>query len=259
MQDLTQLLEEWPYDNEQNVRIIVAEDGRSVLQVRLPLGVEQYEMEGRPDRTHPYDHATVLAYVEERLKRYIIENGNDSGFQITVEDAQELQAEGVLFYYRYLLLYQLQYFDLVIRDTEHNVHLCDLLERYCANEEARNAVLQFQPYILRMNAAAHAMAIKQGAVEGDALAVLEGAVERIQNLDEIDSPAFQFERVRSTNYLRSMMRSLSGGEDEDAADEHRQLEQELRDAIDREDYERAARIRDQLRDQRGNGRVDKDQ
>ena len=106
MQDLTALLQEWPYDQDQNVRIIVAEDGRSVLQVRLPLGIEQYEMTGRPDGGTPYGFETALAHVEDRLKRHIVDTGGDAGFEITVDDAEELQAEGILFYYRYLLLFR---------------------------------------------------------------------------------------------------------------------------------------------------------
>ncbi len=254
MQDLTRILEEWQYDTEQNVRIIIAEDGRSVLQVRLPLGIEQYEMEGRPDRREPYGFETVLASTEDRLRRHIVEHGSDTGFEISVEGAEELQAEGILFYYRYLLLYQLQYYDLVVRDTEHNVHLCDLLERYCPDEEARNAVLQFRPYILRMHAAARAMGIQHATLDGDAEQVLTEAIATIEGLEEIDTPAFQFEQVRSANYLRSMLRSISHG-DHDSSPQEASLQDELRDAIDREDYERAARLRDQIRD---SGRVDKE-
>lgn len=110
MDDLTSLLTTWPYDPEHTVRIIVAEDGRSVMQVRLPLGVEQYELEGRPDGTRPYGRSSVLSHTEDRLKRYIVDNGSDIGFHISPEKANELQAEGILYYYRYLLLFQLQNF-----------------------------------------------------------------------------------------------------------------------------------------------------
>lgn len=268
MDDLTPLLQMWPYDPEQTVRIIVAEDGRSVMQVRLPLGIEQYEMEGRPDGARPYGFASILDRTEDRLRRHIVDTGGDAGFYIKPKEAGELQAEGVLFYYRYLLLFQLQYFDLVIRDTEHNLHLCDILERYCENEDARNAVLQFQPYIIRMNAAARAMSIGRGDQSGDFHLVVEEAVRRIEELQEIDSPAFQFERIRSVNYLRTLARKLDKGnvddlegEDEEtgpmeapdsesSSDRRTRLEQELQEAVNSEDYERAADIRDALRRER---------
>ncbi len=253
MEDLTDFLDAWPYDPEHAVRIIVARDGRSVLQVRQPLGIEQYEMEGRPDGVNPHGFDTVLHSIQDRLRTYIVETGGDFGFQITLEEASELQAEGVLFYYRYILLFQLHYYDMVIRDTLHNLDLCDILERYCENEDARNGVLQFRPYIIRMHAAAKAMAISEGTVSGDAAAELNEAVSRIDGLEDIDSPAFQFERIRSVNYLRALQRKLAGASDEPklsdraGAEARQSLEEELQEAVDTEDYERAARIRDILR------------
>jgi len=272
MDDLTDLLHDWPYDPQHTMRIIVARDGRSVLQVRLPLGVEQYEMEGRPDGVQPEGFETVLDRTQHRLKEHIFDTGGDAGFYVTPQEAAELQAEGVLFYYRYLLLFQLRNYESVLRDTEHNIHLCDILERYCENEEARNAVLQFRPYIIRMNVAARALAITRGDLTGDAGEVITEGITRIEGLDEIDSPAFQFERIRSVNYLHGLKRKIesNGGEgadetedDEidsgvdgesgtvapggpDADDLRSRLERELQNAVDAEDYERAAQIRDAL-------------
>jgi len=249
--DLTDILDAWHYDPDQSVRIVVADNGRSVLQVRLPLGIEQYEMEGRPDGATPRGFTTMLEAVEETLTRHVVEHGNDAEFRITVEDATELNTEGVLFYYRYLLLYQLRYFDMVIRDTQHNLNLCDLLERYCDNEDARNSVLQFRPYIIRMNAAARVQAIAAGDLEGDIDQITDEAVSLIESLEEIDRPAFQFEQVRSVNYLRALQKKTTnqGSEHDSTAD---RLEKELREAVEREDYEQAARLRDQIR------RVDKE-
>lgn len=262
MQDLTEILAEWPYDEDQNVRIVVADDGRSVLQVRLPLGIEQYELTGRPDGREPGGYTTVLEAIEDDLKEHVFSHGTDAGFRITDTNASALQGEAILFYYRYLLLFQLHRYDGVVQDTEHNLHVCDILERYCEDEDARNSVLQFRPYIIRINAVARARAIQEGLMDGDPIAVLDEAVQTIKGLEEIESPAFQFEVVRSTNYLRSLMRSMtSAAESESGATPAStdSLEQELREAIEAEDYERAARIRDTLRNGGDFGRVDKDQ
>lgn len=278
-QDLTNLLNQWPYDPEHTTRIIAADDGRSVLQVRLPLGIEQYELEGRPDGTQPDGYPTYVNKVEDRLRSHIVEHGSDLGFAITKTDAEELQREGALFYYRYLLLFQLNHHLRVIRDTEHNLHLCDLLERYCEEEDSRNAVLQFRPYILRMHAAAKGFAAATKEIEGDAVGILDEAIDAIQALEEIDTPAFQFERVRSTNYLKVLRRKLARRaghrvdpeeSDTDLTDpgagaEHGQklqknhgpmdvLQQELSSAIEHEDYERAAELRDRIRRLEGRGR-----
>ncbi|MFW6293555.1 MAG: excinuclease ABC subunit B, partial [Spirochaetota bacterium] len=126
--DITHLLEEWPYDGENNARIVTADNGRSVLQVRQPLGIEQYELEGRPDGLSPDGFDTLAELVDHELAEYQTAHGTDVGFEIDEDEATELQNEAVLFYYRYLLLFQLKDFERVIRDTTHNLHICDPLE-----------------------------------------------------------------------------------------------------------------------------------
>ncbi len=257
-QDLSSLLNEWPYDPEHKTRIVTAEDGRTVMQVRLPLGIEQYELQGRPDGARPFDRDTVVQAFEERLSHHVEEHGSDEGFTIDHDDAVMLQSEGVLLYYRYLLLFQANDFERTARDTEHNLRLCRLLERYCPDEDDRNAVLQFKPYILRMNAMSRAMtAVKQG-MGGVARQILDGGIAEIDGLPDIDSPAFRFEKVRSANYLRSTLSRLADGELEAGGEDHGVgangrgevgvLEQELEQAVEEENYERAATLRDRIRE-----------
>jgi hypothetical protein len=262
-QDLSRLLQEWPYDPEHTVRIVAAEDGRTVMQVRLPLGIEQYELEGRPDGERPFGYDTAVAALEDRLSRHVEEHGSDEGFTIDHEDATVLHNEGVLFYYRYLLLFQENDFARTTRDTEHNLRLCNLLERYCPDEEDRNAVLQFKPYIVRMNAMARAMTALRKNMGEVARGVLENAVDEIDALTEIDSPAFRFEKVRSTNYLRATLQQIDEGElpaegeapfeapddvSVGAGEQVSRLEAELQQAVEDENYERAASLRDRIRE-----------
>ena len=37
--DITDILREWDFDSDNQIRIIQAEDGRQVLQVRQPMGI----------------------------------------------------------------------------------------------------------------------------------------------------------------------------------------------------------------------------
>src|SRR5262249_24959150 len=64
--DLDDVIQGWPYDPEPGevlAREVRARDGRSVLQVRVELGVLQLEMTGRPDGTRPHGFATYLDYL----------------------------------------------------------------------------------------------------------------------------------------------------------------------------------------------------
>ena len=268
--DVSHILRDWPFDPDHTVRIIVTGDGRSVVQVRLPLGLEQYELDGRPDGTRPRGAESVVAYVENRLRHHIITNGSELGFEIGSNLAQELQAEGVLYYYRYLLLFQINDHGRVVRDTAHNLHLCDLLERYCTDEAQRDAVLQYRPYIIRINAAARAILASKGEIDQSPEAIVEEAIELIQALPEIDQPTFQFERARSAGFLRALVRTLqntgsrerfheTGVHDAARPSLHRthpeprraalltKLERELRRAVEAENYEQAAQLRDKIR------------
>ncbi|MEC9352291.1 MAG: DNA helicase UvrBC, partial [Planctomycetota bacterium] len=51
--DISKILQDWKYGDDDHVRRVTTASGDEVLQVRLPLGIEQYELEGRPDGLRP--------------------------------------------------------------------------------------------------------------------------------------------------------------------------------------------------------------
>jgi hypothetical protein len=61
-QDLRSLLSSWPYHPQKTARITKGDDGRDILQVRLPLGLEPYEMTGRPDGQKPYGQDSIFDF-----------------------------------------------------------------------------------------------------------------------------------------------------------------------------------------------------
>ena len=67
--DIRDLLRDWPYDADNAVRIVPCADGRDVLQVRTPVGIEQYELEGRPDGLRPHNAESAFAFYHARLDR----------------------------------------------------------------------------------------------------------------------------------------------------------------------------------------------
>jgi hypothetical protein len=244
MDDITSILSEWPYDPSHTVRMIFADDGRNVLQVRLPLGVEQYELEGRPDGSCPFETETVLDEIEERLKNHIVSAGTDAGFEINHEDFLLLQGEGVLFYYRYLLLFQLNDHARVIRDTMHNLRICELVERHVRLDEDKVSLLQYKPYMIRVNSTSRAMLKLQEGDKDGAEALIQEAIEAIRSLPEMESPNFQFERIRSVNFLRSALKQVT----EQKVEVVDQLKTELQKALAEENYERAAELRDKIKE-----------
>jgi hypothetical protein len=241
--DITDILESWEFDPDHQVRIIQATDGREVLQIRQPLGIEQYELDGRPDGKTYEGKECYLDTLQEKLQDYINANGIDEGFQVSHEQFQLLQNEGIIYYYRYLVLFQIGDFERTARDTEHNLQICDLLDKYAENEDDKKEILQYRPYILRMFAIAKAMISLHQQLKAAAKEILESAIEDIENMPNIDTPAFQFERIRSLKYLRSTLKQVL----EQKVSPQDQLKIELDAAVEEENYELAAELRDKIR------------
>jgi hypothetical protein len=241
--DLTDFFRSWKFDPDSQVRIIKADDGREVLQIRQPLGVEQYELDGRPDGLTPEGYASYLEMFQSRLELFIAENGSEAGFSISHEDFLLLQNEGMLNYYRYLVLFQIGDFERTARDTGHNLQLCEMVGKFVAGDEDKKEILQYRPYILRMHAIARAMVSLHGELKVAAKQILESAIKEIEKMPAIDTPAFQFERIRSLNYLRSTLKQVL----EKKISPLDRLKQELDSALEEENYERAAELRDRIR------------
>ena len=242
--DITDILNEWDFDPDDQYRVVRARDGREVLQVRQPLGIEQYELEGRPDGSSPFGKESMLDEVTDRLSAHQHRNGGDAGFKIGRDEFTLLQNEGVLYYYRYYILFQIGDYERTAMDTNHNLKICELAARY-AHKDDKNDILQYRPYILRMNATARAMVLLGEGMTPQAFAVLERAIENVQRLDEVDTPTFHFERVRSLQYLRAALREIKTNKVRAPVD---RLRRELRDAVNNEEYERAAQLRDRIRE-----------
>ncbi len=235
--DLRDVLLGWPYDEEDNVRLLTTKDGREIMQIRLPVGMEQYELQGRPDGLRPYGHDSVLTYWEEQAK--------SSPIQLDHEQCVELFEEGLLYYYRYLHLFQMQDWERTIADTARNIRLFDLVLKYAETEEDRTYLEQWRPYIVRFHAVAEAMlALREEEFE-QASAIVQQAVAAIDALPPLDNPTFQFERERSLDGLRQMLSQIG---EHVPVTELEELEQKLDKAVEAEHYEQAAELRDRIRE-----------
>lgn len=240
--DISGILKDWEYDPDNTIRIVTLEDEREVIQIRQPLGIEQYELNGRPDGQRPFQKESVLDEFLDRLDYYKILRSSDENFVITHDEFKQLQEEAILFYFRYILMYQIGDYEKLERDTAHNLKICEIVERYVENEKDKVEILQYRPYMLKMNAIAKAMIQIQKKFKGVARDILRSAIDLIKNIPEIDTPAFKMEKTRSIETLSMTLKELSGS-DQSIVDK---LQKELEEAVEVEAYERAAVLRDQI-------------
>jgi hypothetical protein len=229
--DLRKILKSWPYDPEHDARIIRGDDNRELLQVRTPLGVEQYEMDGRPDGLSPHGMESALEYYLQRLN----------------QECSELFQEGTLYYFRYVRLFQLKDWARTIRDTARNLRAFDFLHRYARREEDQQFLEKWRPYILRVHASAGAMLELEKGAYDEAAKITREAIRKVESLDDLEDDTFKFERERSLMALRELVSQIQKNR---PLSELERLEHQLRRAIDKQEFERAARLRDRIRELR---------
>ena len=236
-QSIRKLLDEWEYDSGKTIRIINDCRGNPVMQVRELMGISEFFLEGRPDGSRYRGFDTVLDEVERR-----IEDSADS-FKLAENDFEALDKESKMFYYRYLLCFQISDFGRVVRDTEHNLRICDITEKYGFGSNMRVSILQYRPFIIKMNAISRAMISLQKNVKELAKDILESAVVKLKALPEVNSSIFIMEKNRSINYLETALKQLGYCK----SDSLECMKKELMAAVESEDYEKAAELRDRIK------------
>lgn len=199
--DLSEQLMSWPYDPEnltRNLRFVRAKDGRPLIQVREPLGIQQLEYVGRPDGSRPNGKTTWLEFYEERADL-------DPHFSLSHDDCLRLMQEGILFYQRYLILYQMEDWEGVVRDTERNIRYFDFTKEHAEDPQDSLTIEQYRPYILRMNSIARSqILLKKGSID-EATDLLRSTLNAIQHLEPIESVVFRMEMEKSTKHLTEII------------------------------------------------------
>lgn len=243
-QDITNILNEWEYEEGNNIRIIRTNSGRDILQVRETMGISQYELDGRPDGKKISGFATFL---EQALVR---EKKEKSKFSLSKEDIKNLEHENRLFYHRYLLCFQINDYERVVRDTDHNLAICRMIDLYCYDKETKASILQYRPFLVKMNAVSRAMISLQKNIKIIAKDILESAVSTLRSMPEIDTSLFILEKSRSIDYLESAIKQLDAppGGDQDNNSDIDTLNRELNIAVAMENYEKAAELRDKIKE-----------
>ena len=149
----------------------------------------------------------------------------------------------MIYYFRYLVLFQIGDFERAASDTDHNLALCDLVDRYADKESDKKEILQYRPYILRVNAISKAMISLNRQLKSAAVDIIESAIDMIKKMPNVDTPAFQFEKIRSINSLKATLKQIQ----EQKVSPLDKLRADLEQAVESEDYETAAEIRDRIR------------
>jgi hypothetical protein len=237
--DIDALLKDWAFrPGLPLVRKLAGPDGRELLQMRVDMGVLQLEASGRPDGERPHGFDTYYEY----LVSLVFEEGET--FHLDEDRCIEIDREFYQFYHRRICWLALKDYQRAVRDADHTLRLMDFSS---ANAPDADWVLmheQYRPFVMfhRLQSRAF-ISLEQGnpseavSVLDEGLAQLEGLLRQGDDITTYESDAF-------ADKLRQMRGSIV-----EQFELGPSLTQQLADAIAAEQYERAARIRDQIQNQ----------
>ncbi len=244
--DIQPTLEDWPYDADQiSVRKIMSADGAVRIQMRVELGLLQMESEDRPDGLKPFESASLLDYHRGRLADYEKRNGTTLGFTISPNQCHELRYEASIYYRRYVALFVLEDFEDVITDTRHNLDIFDLCRDCAREQEDRSCLESHRPYLLMMDARARAYHALQEDEPASALAHVNRGIMHLKSyFADFDQPELE-ENSEELVMLNRLATEVAQHIPEDSlVITHRAL----RAAIEQEQFEEAAKLRDRLKE-----------
>jgi hypothetical protein len=242
-QHIDNILRDWGYEpGEVAARLVKGGDGREVLQMRIEMGILQLEVTNRPDGARPGGAETYYDY----LVGLAIHAGDE--FVLSEEQCAEADREFVQFYQRRICWLALREFDRAVRDADHSIAFMDFVRGCSPSDEWTQSHEQYRPFILFHRTQAAALSALEASGPEGAIEELNKGLERIRAIyvdAEIEEQFDEDELVVRLNQLRESLR--------DHYHIGRTLNEQLADAVASEQYELAARLRDEI-NRRGSGR-----
>ena len=244
--DITSILAGWEHDpDDLQVRIVAGDDGRDKIQMRIDLGLMQMELTGHPAGTRTEGRESLLDALEARAEAAAAAHEE---FALDSKACAGLLREGVQYYHRYLAAFHLQRYDLVARDTERNLRLFAFVVRHATRQRDKLQFDQYRPYVtmMRARALAHQALARHDHVK--ALSAIDDGIEGIRGfLEEYGQSENEVECME----LGFLLRWRKEVENERPVGPLERLELQLALAVELEEYEEAARVRDQLQRLKG--------
>jgi hypothetical protein len=243
--DISRLLQNWEYQPGQVVvRRFKGEDGQEKIQLRVDLGVLQMNAEGRPDGKRPMGYPSLLEYHQARLHKHVAANsGSDEGFKLSAEECGKLQLEFLQYHHRYICLLQLEDYPGVIRDAERNLAVFAFATKHAETDELAWSLKHFQPQLLMV--LTRAKASQALAVEDYDLAI-QHTEEGMEQLREFFRSSPNPDGAEQSSEIISLEHWLEEVRLRRPLSRREQLERALKEAVKLEDYERAAKVRDEI-------------
>jgi tetratricopeptide (TPR) repeat protein len=244
--DISDLLGGWDYQPGQVVaRRFTGKDGTEKVQLRVDLGILQMNAEGRPDGKRPMGHESWYEFHLDRLEKHRAENdGEDDDFKLDAEACSKLQQEAIQYHHRYICFFQLEDYAAVELDCDRNLDVFEFVAEFAESDELAWSLLQFVPQLLMMRTRARGTAqLRKKRFTAAAKAIEEG----LSDLEDFYRDNDREDLLENSGEVASLRHWLGEVRSRRPLTEIEKLQRQLDEAIALEDYEKAARVRDELR------------
>ena len=233
--DVDHILKDWPYQlGVISARLVRAGDGREVLQMRIEMGLLQMETEGRPDGGRPEDAETYLdALIQQSFA--------DDTFELTEKQCFEVDREFLQFYHRRICWLALREFDRAICDADHTLALMDFVVQHAPDPQWNITHEQYRPFVLFHRTQAAALGALQNNGPESAIEEIDRGLQSMRDVFTAAEAEQQFEEDELVGQLTELKESLRNEYEVGST-----LAEQLSEAVANEQYERAAKLRDEI-------------
>ena len=233
---LDELLKDWEFNpHTLNVRMIKGADGRDVIQMRVDMGILQLETTGRPDGEIIEGSPSYLEYLQELVL-------TQPDLKLDEDQCMEVDREFMQFYHRRICWLRLQYYNRAVMDADHTLLLMDLCERVSPDEEWTRSHEQYRPFVLFHRTQAAALgSIEQEESGEEAIGAINAGLETLRKFFSKHEAEEHFEEdelvVRLVELRETLRSEYEIGQT---------LREKMKQAVEDEQYELAAKLRDEL-------------
>ncbi len=234
--NLDDLFQDWPFDPSMiSVRLGTGRDEREVILMRIEMGVLQLETTHRPDGTRPEG---ADSYFDHLLQLEMVSQGE---FKLTEDQCFEVDREFVQFYHRRICWLALQRYREASQDAEHSLKMMDFCRKHSPDEQWTLTHEQYRPFVMYHRIQAAALAVLEDDSAEEAVQTINHGLEQLRTVfveNDVEEHYEEDELVARLIELRETLRSQF--------EVGQTLQERLSEAVAKEQYELAARLRDEL-------------
>ena len=165
----------------------------------------------------------------------------EKGFTLSEEQAMELDREFLQFYNRRICWLAMREFRRAVADADHTLALMDFAAKHSSNHEWIVSHEQYRPFVLFHRTQAAALSELEARGPETAIEEITRGLDEIRKVFQAVDAEEQFDKDELVHQLRDLQQWIR-----DHYQVGRTLVEQLADAVASEQYELAARLRDEI-------------